>query len=61
MTAPPIEEATAKLNPLTHSAQPDGASCGGIDQGEALYRGEPRLTLTKDGHGGQALPVGDNA
>jgi hypothetical protein len=61
MTAPPIEEATAKLNPLTHFAQPDGAPCGGIDQGGALYRGELRRTLTKDGHGSQALPVEDNA
>jgi hypothetical protein len=33
---------------------------GSIDQGETLYRGELRLTLAKDCHGGQALPVGDH-
>jgi len=31
---------------------------GGINQGQALHRGQPRLTLAKDRHRGQALPAG---
>ena len=35
--------------------------CGGIDQRQALHRGQLRLPLAQDCHGGQALPVRDHA
>ncbi len=34
---------------------------GGIDEGEALHRGQSLLTFAEDRHGGQALPAGDGA